>query len=285
MKVSVIGGMNIDWMFHVNQELKYQDSNPATHEVAFGGVGRNMAINFKLLHYDVTLYSVLPEDDMGKALQTKTCDLGVILRGVKVKQSPIYMSIFNPSGNMQVAVASMNSMDQLKVKHLLPYEKDILSSDVIVVDANVHASIIEYVSTLNHPFKVFEGVSTSKVIKVKPYIEGYQLIKTNALEKEALFHHLSDLEIQQTLQKDQTLIVTQGEEGAFLITSNEIQFEAPKSIRMINVSGAGDAFIVGAIHGILNNVSALKTGHKMARCALLSPSTQPDLKCIEKEIL
>jgi pseudouridine kinase len=285
MKVSVIGGINIDWMFHVEKKLMLNDSNPATHVVDFGGVGRNMAINFNLLKYDVTLYSVLPEDEMGKSLQKATRELGIQLHGVSVKQSPIYMSVFNEKGNMEVAVASMASMSELLVQHLIPYEQELLRSDCIVVDANVEPSIIDYISKLDHPFKVFEGVSTSKVIKLNLYLSGYHLVKVNALEKEALFPHLSDAEIQSMLSQNQQFIVTYGEKGACLMSASNIHCDVLTPLDVINASGAGDAFIVGAIHGILNNVSPLKMGHKMATCALLSPSSTPDQACILKEIL
>ena len=64
------------------------------------------------------------------------------------------------------------------------------------------------------------------------------------------------------------LVITRGEKGSILIEGNEvIEVSANKSLKIVDLTGAGDLFAAGYLHGYLNDFSkekSLKKGTEMA---------------------
>ena len=64
------------------------------------------------------------------------------------------------------------------------------------------------------------------------------------------------------------IIITRGAKGAISIRGNEIiEIEAKKELNIIDLTGAGDLFAAGYLHGKLNNFSpeeCLKKGNEMS---------------------
>ena len=64
------------------------------------------------------------------------------------------------------------------------------------------------------------------------------------------------------------IVITRGEKGAIAISKNEIQeCSAKKNLRIIDLTGAGDLFAGGFLHGIINKKSlkeSLETGTEMS---------------------
>jgi len=52
------------------------------------------------------------------------------------------------------------------------------------------------------------------------------------------------------------VIITRGEKGAIAINSSEIiECDAQKNLKIKDLTGAGDLFAAGYLHGIINNLS------------------------------
>ena len=64
------------------------------------------------------------------------------------------------------------------------------------------------------------------------------------------------------------IVITRGEEGAISIKNNEVQeCPAKKNLKIIDLTGAGDLFAAGYLHGIINKMSiknSLLNGTKMS---------------------
>ncbi len=57
-------------------------------------------------------------------------------------------------------------------------------------------------------------------------------------------------------QTKKNVIITRGEKGALSIQNDElIEFEAKKNLNIKDLTGAGDLFAAGYLHGIINNLS------------------------------
>ena len=65
-----------------------------------------------------------------------------------------------------------------------------------------------------------------------------------------------------------TLVITRGEKGAISINGNEItEIEAQKKLDIVDLTGAGDLFAAGYLHGYINNYKpkeSLKKGTEMS---------------------
>ena len=76
--------------------------------------------------------------------------------------------------------------------------------------------------------------------------------------------------MQHYLQKkiNKLLIITRGEKGAVAINNNEvIECSAKKNLKIKDLTGAGDLFAGGFLHGLINNKSireSLQTGADMS---------------------
>ncbi len=55
---------------------------------------------------------------------------------------------------------------------------------------------------------------------------------------------------------NKNLIITRGEKGSIAIKNNEIfEYKAKKNLNIVDLTGAGDLFAAGYLHGIINNLS------------------------------
>ena len=80
--IAVAGGANVDVGAHALQKLRPKDSNPGHVHTSFGGVGRNIAHNLRLLGVDVELFSALGTDDYGAAMEKDCAAIGLCLAGI-----------------------------------------------------------------------------------------------------------------------------------------------------------------------------------------------------------
>lgn len=63
-------------------------------------------------------------------------------------------------------------------------------------------------------------------------------------------------------------VITQGEQGSYIITENEIHTVDPVKVESIyDVTGAGDLYAAGFLYGIVNNYSPEKCGQLGSLCA------------------
>ena len=55
---------------------------------------------------------------------------------------------------------------------------------------------------------------------------------------------------------DKNIVITRGEKGAVSIKGNEvIEFSARKNLKIIDLTGAGDLFAAGYLHGLINKMN------------------------------
>ncbi len=69
-------------------------------------------------------------------------------------------------------------------------------------------------------------------------------------------------------QIGKTIIITRGEKGSVAINKNEVvEFESKKDLKIVDLTGAGDLFAAGFLHGYingLNNKESLEKGTEMS---------------------
>lgn len=270
MHITVIGGSNIDLIAMPSSKLNHGDSNPGTHTISFGGVGRNIAYNLAMLKHHVSFYTTSGQDSLGLKMQEDAKSIMDVF-GVQTKDSNYYIAMMEPQGDLSVAIASMESMSALTVESIRKHELNILKSDIILIETNVDISIIEYVSTLDHPCKIIELVSVSKAVKAKKFKHMFHYIKGNQQEIQALFEISNPKRIQKSLLEYQTVIMTQKDQDVYQIKFDSIETFKPPKTFIVHTSGAGDAFLSGYIDGIKHK--PLQRGFDVAAQVLKSISS------------
>ena len=263
-RVCVIGGANVDIHGAAYQPLRLQDSNPGTVHVSPGGVARNVAENLSRLGVDCRLVTAVGRDPHGKMLLTHGREAGIDMRYVQELESAptsTYLAVLDRSGDMQVAVADMDIMDQLTAARLEPLRNAIGESSLLVLDANLPDDALAWVVNTFPGHDIFaDTVSTAKAMRLKPYLGTLHTLKTNPAEAEALtgFEARMPADLDRTAdwihaQGVQRLFMTRAGDGLFYSTGNDRGHvtldEHAGEVR--STTGAGDAFLAALVYSRL----------------------------------
>ena len=59
------------------------------------------------------------------------------------------------------------------------------------------------------------------------------------------------------------MVITRGEKGSILIQKNEVvECDSKKNLKIVDLTGAGDLFAAGFLHGYINNLSSKESLQK-----------------------
>jgi pseudouridine kinase len=260
--VSIVGGTNIDIQGFPNSTLISHDSNPGKVKMSLGGVGRNIAENLVRLGVETKLISVVGNDIYGNKILDEARNIGLNMEDSLIMQgqsTSTYLSILNETGDMEVAIAHMDVFDKITEQFIASKKYVIENSKVCVVDTNIPKEVIEYMLTSYKEVDFFlDTVSTTKCQKVKDLICYFHTIKSNKLEAEILtgikIENDEDLKRAAKYLIDngvKNVFITLGENGVFYHNSDECgKIKSPK-VKVVNSTGAGDAFAAALVYSHL----------------------------------
>lgn len=283
LKTLVIGAQNTDIFAHTASQVNLMDSNCAKIRMAFGGVACNIACNISLLGNQVSFLTVFGDDTFSflakKNLENVKINFEESLT-VHDASNSIYMAVMNNENGLYIGLNDMEIMDSLDVAFFQKKEAYISSFDLIVIDLNLRTDVLKYLLiTYQNKQLVIDAVSAEKVVKLAGLLKYITLLKLNALELNAFSHkETTDEKIADLLgQGLKKILVT--DEGNEIIYKSEVENIRSMPIvvdKIVNTSGAGDAFLGGFIHGIINEMSTiecLELGKKRAFLTLQSTSS------------
>jgi len=267
----VIGGANIDIQgFPSGDHLTMGDSNPGEVRISCGGVGRNIAENMARMGMDVKLLTVLGGDVYGRQLQEESSAAGVDMNHVlRLPDEPTstYLSILNGSGDMAVAVSHMDITKKISIDYIREKARLIRNAALIVVDANLPAEIMEYITSEFSDCPIFaDTVSTAKAVKLKNCIGAFHTVKPNRLEAEILtdVRILSEEDAGRAAEILLTrgvkrVFISLGEEGLYYRDSRGQELIRQPETEVINATGAGDAFMAGLAYSFMEEYGIRET--------------------------
>lgn len=285
--VIVIGAANIDIIGLSTDAIIPEDSNPGHVRFCPGGVSRNIAENLARLQIDVKLISSLSDDAFGKMLLGACEDARIDMNHSYITQKGItstYLAIIDPDGEMNVALSDMSLLDELPVSHLQKKRQLIQRSQAIVADAGLPLDVMEYLLSNYPDKKIFvDPVSVGKAKNIKHQLGRFYTLKCNNLEAA----YLTGIQInsEKDCEKAGELLfskgvaqvyITYGFEKVYYQSGSEKGFVTVKSVRPVNTTGAGDAFMAAVVYGDLKQMSMEKTAKyalAMSTIALKSNDT------------
>lgn len=287
--VAVVGGANVDIHGRSDSPLIEHDSNPGSILIVPGGVARNVAENLARLDTGVRLVSAVGADDNGRMLLQTARDAGIDMSLVQTNaelSTAIYLSILDHKGELQVAIADMHIIEQLGPEQLAGYEADLRQAALVVVDTNLAGDALGWITgTLAAQTLFVDTVSTTKALRIKPYLAAVHTLQASRIEAEALSgiaatgqQSLPDIAQWFHEQGVQRLFVTLGAQGVFYSTGEgQGQYRLDTAdARVRNVGGAGDAFLAGLACAWLHDLSleeTLRLALAAADVTLASPGT------------
>ena len=113
--IACIGGASLDRRSTVCGQLTPGTSNPVVSTVRPGGVARNGAEALARLGIEVTLYSLVGDDQVGKALAAGLREAGVDVSGVVCSArypTAAYTAVLGPSGRLEFGLADMEIFEE-----------------------------------------------------------------------------------------------------------------------------------------------------------------------------
>ncbi len=261
LKTLIIGAQNIDIFAKTNDEYLLHDSNLAKIHIAFGGVGRNIAENINRMDNPVAFLSVFGDDYFSKSAKDSLEKLGMDISQSQFlinASNSVYLGVMDKENDLYLGLNDMDIVNQLSPEYLKTKDMYISSFDLLVIDNNLTKEAIEYLLTTYH-YKtiIMDAVSTKKVMKIANLLQYIDVLKVNSLElkklssKATLTEQLDELH---SLGVTKVLVTNQGEE--IILSSLEKTLKATPIFceKIINATGAGDAFLSGFVHGMIHQL-------------------------------
>ena len=297
--ILVIGGSNIDFSARASKELINNDSNIGKVTFSFGGVARNIACNLSLLGNKIIFITSLGKDHLSLSLKKdlRRYKIKAISPKLSSKEScgvGSYIAINDSSGEMYLALCDLKFCDLLKYDDLLPYKRYIDSNKDIVIDTNLNEELINKLIN-NNPNKRYyvDGVSSSKVVRLRKVLSKLFLFKSNLIEAQTLLNkkESGDKLVDELLSIGiKNIIITSGANNIYYGFNNKSYVTSPLKINkdeIKSVNGAGDAFFSGFVSNYIKTNdfnSSIEIAKKMSYYTLLSDKAiNDDIACKIKQ--
>jgi len=290
--VTVIGGVNMDISAALTAPFVPADSVPGQVTLACGGVARNIAHNLRLMGHEVKFVSVFGGETFGEMCWRECRAIGLDLtlsERCEGMRNGLYLCVNDQTGDMIAAVADTDIISHITPAFLAARINDINNSDLVIADTNISTEALQYLIDHCTAPVIIDTVSTAKAPRIIKALQQSQrqhlhALKLNLIEAQTVTHcdtakaaadHLTTMGVHQ-------VYITLGSDGVYC--SDGIHHNHYKAIptRVINTTGAGDAFIAGVAHAQMQLEpfpSCAQTGLKAAHATLLSLQTvNPDIK-------
>ena len=284
--VTVIGGVNMDISAALTAPFVPADSVPGRVTLGCGGVARNIAHNLRLMGHDVKFVSVFGGETFGEMCwrECQAIDLDLTLsERCEGMRNGLYLCVNDQTGDMIAAVADTDIISRITPEFLEARIPAINESTLVIADTNISTEALQYlIDHCTAPLMV-DTVSTAKaprIIKALQQSEKKSLnsLKLNLQEAQAVTHCSTAKEAADrlTAMGVEQVYITLGSDGVYC--SDGTRHEHLKAIpsRVINTTGAGDAFIAGVAHARMQDTpvpDCAQTGLKAAHATLLSLQT------------
>lgn len=265
----VVGGVNVDIGGKPDSALVAKDSNPGRINTSLGGVGRNIAHNLSLLGQKVVLVTALGKDANAERIKSSCKTLGIDIEGYFESgedNTSSYLFITDETGDMSVAINDMNIYRNITPEYLSERMDQINKAGLVIVDTNIPAEAIDYLTEHCRVPVFADPVSCAKATRLAGSIGRIHTITPNIYEAEILVDMpiKSDEDLQKAADKlmekgIKQVFITLGADGLFAANSEESFHLGILPCKLENATGAGDAMMAGFAYAFLEGKSLRET--------------------------
>ena len=284
--ITIIGGVNMDISAALTEPFVPADSVPGQVTLGCGGVARNIAHNLLLMGHEVKFVSAFGGETFGemcwRECQAIGLDLSLSAR-LEGERNGLYLCVNDQTGDMIAAVADTDIISNITPEFLETRIADINASTAVVTDTNLMVESLMYLIDHCTVPLFIDTVSTAKAPRIIKALDSSQTRRFHALKlnfKEA--QAVTGCETakkaaeQLTAQGVEEVYITMGGNGVYCSDGSRHEHYQAIPTRVINTTGAGDAFIAGIVHAAIQQIPFPETaqlGLKAARTALLTMQT------------
>ncbi|UKS26344.1 winged helix-turn-helix transcriptional regulator [Paenibacillus sp. HWE-109] len=266
--IMCIGGANLDSKAVSKAPIRLASSNPVTVSESCGGVARNIAESLAGLACQVSLLTVVGDDKAGQWVLDATRQRGVDVSQAVTLQGEStgsYTALLDATGEMYLAFANMDIYDKCTPALLRDKWPHMAASRLIIADTNLPADTLGELIERCHEEGVtlfIDPVSSEKAKKLPLQLQGVNAIFPNLEEAYQLagipVGETSDYRmLAEAIRKRgvQHVFITLGIEGVLYVGEEGDKLFSPLPTKVVEVTGAGDAFVAGLAYGIMQEHS------------------------------
>lgn len=273
------------------------DSNPGRVKVSFGGVCRNIAENMARVGTNTKFISILGNDEKGKSIiehaKTMNFDMSDSLV-VEGASTPTYVAILNEQGEMVSAIVDIN-IDHHMDEAFIDSKSNVIEGAEYMFFGADNPECIEYIvkKYAGKTKFVLDPVSAAKAKDVKHLLSYFHTVKPNRHEASVLCGF--DINTIEDVRRAGDFFMEKGNENVFISldadgvyyrNEHEEGIIKPNAAKVVNVTGAGDAFIAGVGHGYLTHLSLIETVKLAQTMSLITISHEETIHpCLTRQLV
>lgn len=268
--ITVIGAANVDITATPLGRYVPCDSNPSRVEIAFGGVGRNIAHNLCLMGADVRFFTVFGDDNIALTLRDDCRRVGMTIDPIieiAGARSNYFICVNDHNGEMQAGAADMELMSHLTPEMVASQIDSINAGEAVVADCNVSEEVLIYLAEYCSTPLYIDATSAAKAVKINAALGVDRslplVVKVNLPEAMALSGIRGNVEAAAQWFHDKgatRIYITMGARGVYCHDGKQGMAMPAHAVSIVNATGAGDAFMAGVAY-------AETTGKNMAEAA------------------
>lgn len=269
--VAGIGAANLDLHGHSRAPLILRDSNPGSVYTSAGGVTRNILENLCRMEVSVRLFSAVGDDANGGVILEESRRAGMDVSQTLVvpgERSSCYLALMDSGGDMYAALSDMSILEHVKPCWLETKKDVLLRASAVVCDPCLPPETLEWITggALAGIPLFADPVSTAYARRLRPFAGKFACLKPNRMELAALTgQDISDDEDMERAAEElldqgtRCVVVSLGPRGCYWADRDGNRFY--RSLRpverMVDATGAGDAFMAGIVYGFMAGMAPL----------------------------
>jgi len=273
LKVCVIGTVFIDFKGFPCNVYNPLSRNLGNVDIIHGGVGRNIAESLSYLGLPVSFVSTVDRSAIGKEVvdRLNKCkiDTSFVLNADSDGMG-MWLAILDENGELAGSISKMPNLGLLENFILDKCEYIIKNNSHVVLELDLNSTItrkvVEVSNKMQKPVYGIPG-NLDIVLKNLDILKNLECFICNDIEAGKIIgRELSGLGIEQlveclsdtffnVLKSSRYMVVTLGERGSiyFDAENGHIGYQPAIPTKVVDTSGAGDAFFSGAVMGLISN--------------------------------
>ncbi len=283
--VAVIGTVFMDCKGFARHLYNPYGRNLGSIRFVHGGVGRNVAQNLSLLNLEVVFVSTIDESAMGEEVARRLRQAQVNLDYLGVGRSHgmgLWLALLDQKGDLAGSISQMPDLTLLQrlVTDKGPEIMERVTHVVLEIDLNAEIArkVIDLSRQHKKPVYGIPG-NLDVILKHRDLLSQTECFICNEVEAGRLIgKEITGSEIDEVLQvlknfvKSEglsSMVITLGPRGSVYVDSRtgEQGYQPAFETRVIDSSGAGDAFFSGTVMGLIRRLplrEAVVLGSKVA---------------------
>lgn len=271
MKFDVVcfGAINMDKLYRVNRIAREDEHSFITDIVeAPGGSAANTAVGLARLGLKVGYIGKVADDKEGKFLLNDFKKENVDIKGVKISKTGISGVVFgfiDQEGNRALYVASgandLLAFEEINLDYASNTEFFHFTSFVGEKPFAAQKRLIKEASNAKISFDPGELYARKGLTLLKPFLERCYLFSPNENELKLLTGKDYKEGSSILLKEGASIVAVKlGKKGCYVTDGKESHLIEPHKVKVVNTTGAGDAFCAGFLYGLIKGKDLYECG-------------------------